>query len=212
MIKKKPIIKKDDNSFQGSEFNIAKLFIDNRKYIILNEFVTYMRLNYNLNYTNSRAIDILNKFRLKRKRIAFDTVSGIKHSKNEFINDFGLDKIKPIVKSPVTHDQVIEKVAIDVLEYIRDNFSDLGFMRGIINFNMFDTEAGIILLFDNLNLKEILRRLTEVFPYDVDYIPYIASKIRSMSEPSYLRENEYNANSIRVSDKKFYTYTFKGEK
>lgn len=209
MIKKKPAV-----SFEikdAVEHSFAKSYVDQHKYVILNSFVTFMRLNYNLNYTNKRAIEILNGFNLKRKRVAFDTVSGIKHSKNEFINELGFNKTKPIIIETISHDQTIEKVALLVLSYIKDHFEELNFSKGIINFNLFNSENGLTLVFDNRNLKEVLRLLINKFSYDLEYIPVIASKIRSLSEPSYIRENEYTERSIHVNDKKFYSYTFKGE-
>ena len=210
MIKKK--INNPDSLTLAVEEKIGKNFINNRKYIILNEFVTHMRLNYDLSYTNVRAINFLTGFNLKRKRIAFDTIDGVKHSKNEFINPMGLNKSKPIIKPPMTHGEAIEKVALDVLTYIKDNFEKLNFAKGIINFNMFETEEGLALVFDNQNLKELLKQLANNFSYNLDYVSNVASKIRSLSDPSYIRENNYTERSIHVNDKKFYTYTFKGER
>jgi hypothetical protein len=210
MIKKK--VNSKDSSYSTVEEKVGKNFINDRRYIILNEFVTHMRLNYDLSYTNTRAIDFLKSLNLKRKRVAFDTINGLKHSKNEFINELGINKTKPIITPPITHDEAIEKVALNVLAYIKDNFSTINFTRGIINFNMFDSEDGTVLLFDNQNLKEVLKLLVNNFSYNVDYVPTVASKIRSLSEPSYLRENNYTETSIHVMDKKFYSYPFKGER
>lgn len=208
MIKKKPNNILDLDSV---EEKIGREFITDRRYIILNEFVTYMRLNYDLAYTNARAIDFLNGLNLKRKRIAFETINGLKHSKNEFINPMGVNKVKPIITPAISHSEVIEKVALNILDYIKNNFSSINFTRGIINFNLFNSEDGLVLLFDNQNLKEVLKMLQPNFSYRLDYVPILAAKIRRLSEPSYLRENNYTERSNHVADKKFYIYSFKGE-
>lgn len=212
MIKKK--INQPQSIQIALEERLAKNFIKDRRYIVLNEFVTEMRLTYDLSYTNERAIELLERIGLYRKRISFVTKSGIKHSKNEFVNERCPDDIRPIVEDFKTHDETIEKVAISVLNFIKDNFAALNFTKGIINFNLYEeNETGSkLLIFDNQNLKEVLRLVMNNFSYKIDFIPRLASKIRSLSESSYLRENEYSEKSVRVADKKFYSYSFAEKK
>lgn len=191
---------------------IANDFLRAYKYIILNEFVTYMRTHFDLSYTNEKAIKVLLSLGLKRKRISFETSSGVKHSRNEFINEKGLNKNKHILEDIVTHDETVERVAKQVLDYIKNNFDQLELATGIINFNLYNSEDGIVLIFDNNNLKKVLSSIKTKFFYRENMVPTLASKIRSLSESSFIRENDYRENSIRVNDKKFYVYTFKGEK
>lgn len=212
MIKKKIITPSNGVVLNGvSERQTALKYISSYKYIILNSFVTYMRLNYDLSYTNASAVNLLSGLGLPRKRVAFDTERGIKQSKNEFINEDGLNKIKPVLGKSLTHDDVIEMVAEKVLNHIKDNFFDIDFSKGIINFNMYNSEEGLILLFDNNSLKLVLSEIKDNFTYRYDFIPKVASKIRSMSEPSYIRDNTYTETSIHVVDKKFYKYKYKGD-
>lgn len=210
MIKKKQ--NNNSNTSPVIEEVLAKEYVAKYKYVILNSFVTYMRINFNLNYTNKRAIELLNSFGLKRKRVSFETVNGIKHSKNEFINEHGLNKSKPLIQEVNTHEEAIEKVALNVLSYIKNNFKSLNVEKGIINFNLFNSDEGLVLVYDNQSLKEVLKKLIKYFSFDLDYIPKLSKKIREISETSYVRENEYNTTSVRVYDKKFYNYFYKGEK
>jgi len=186
-------------------------YILDDRFIILNPFVTYMRLNYDLSYTNKRAVDMLLELGLTRKRISFDTYKGIKQSKNEFINIDGANTTKPIIGKLITHDNSLTVVASKVLTYIKAQFLRSNFAMGIISFNIFNSDEGLILLFDNKSLKEILSRIQDEFTYDEKTLIQVATKIRNMSETSFVRENSYTETSRHVADKKFYKYIYEIE-
>jgi len=196
---------------ENTERKLTLDYILDDRFIILNPFVTYMRLNYDLSYTNKRAVNNLLELGLTRKRISFDTYKGIKQSKNEFINIDGANTDKPVIGKLITHDSSLTIVASKVLKHIRHDFLSTNFAMGIINFNMFNSDEGLILLFDNKSLKEILGRIQDEFTYDEKTLIQVATKIRNMSEVSYIRENTYTETSRHVVDKKFYKYLFEEE-
>jgi hypothetical protein len=193
------------------ELRIAQEYINRYKYIILNEFVNHMRLNYRLSYTYERATELLHSMGFERRRIAFEDEFGIKQSKNEFINENGLNKNKPVVLKSRKKEYVIEVIISRILNFIKDNFFEISYKNGIYNFNLYNSDEGVILLFDNKSLKSVLKEIEDHFSYDIKEIPMIASKIRKISEQSFIRENNYNETSIRVEDKRFYKYLYKGD-
>ena len=170
-----------------------------------------MRLYFQLSYTYDRANDLLNSLGYTRKRIAFENDQGIKQSKNEFINDQGLNKNKPIVSKSKKKEEIVDIVSKKVLTFIKDNFFDISYKNGIYNFNMYNSDEGVILLFDSKSLKAVLKEIIDVFSYEEKDIPMLVSRIKKLSEQSFIRENTYNETSIRVEDKRFYKYLFKGE-
>lgn len=206
------MIKKKVNSVEiNKEIETAQLYTVRYKYIILNEFVNHMRLYFQLSYTYDRANDLLNSLGYTRKRIAFENDQGIKQSKNEFINDQGLNKNKPIVSKSKKKEEIVDIVSKKVLTFIKDNFFDISYKNGIYNFNMYNSDEGVILLFDSKSLKAVLKEIIDVFSYEEKDIPMLVSRIKKLSEQSFIRENTYNETSIRVEDKRFYKYLFKGE-
>jgi hypothetical protein len=206
------MIKKKVNSVEiNKEIETAQLYTVRYKYIILNEFVNHMRLYFQLSYTYDRANDLLHSLGHTRKRIAFENDQGIKQSKNEFINDQGLNKNKPIVSKSKKKEEIVDIISRKVLIFIKDNFFDISYKNGIYNFNMYNSDEGIILLFDSKSLKAVLKEIIDVFSYDEQDIPMLVSAIKKLSEQSFIRENTYNETSIRVEDKRFYKYLFKGE-
>ena len=206
------MIKKKVNSVEiNKEIETAQLYTVRYKYIILNEFVNHMRLYFQLSYTYDRANDLLHSLGHTRKRIAFENDQGIKQSKNEFINDQGLNKNKPIVSKSKKKEEIVDIISRKVLSFIKDNFFDISYKNGIYNFNMYNSDEGVILLFDSKSLKAVLKEIIDVFSYDEKDIPMLVSAIKKLSEQSFIRENTYNETSIRVEDKRFYKYLFKGE-
>lgn len=206
------MIKKKVNSVEiNKEIETAQLYTTRYKYIILNEFVNHMRLYFQLSYTYDRANDLLHSLGHTRKRIAFENDQGIKQSKNEFINDQGLNKNKPIVSKSKKKEEIVDIISRKVLSFIKDNFFDISYKNGIYNFNMYNSDEGVILLFDSKSLKAVLKEIIDVFSYDEKDIPMVVSAIKKLSEQSFIRENTYNETSIRVEDKRFYKYLFKGE-
>jgi hypothetical protein len=191
-----------------NEINIAKEYIVDKRYIILNEFLFYMKTNYNLSYTNDRAIELLYSLGLKRRRIAFDVHHGGKQSRNEFINEQVRYKEKPIISKLIKNDEVISLIAKKTLEFIYHNFDTKDLANGIINFNIYSSDEGTILLFDNKSLKQVLLKIKDEFTYDETSMIEIATAIRNMSEVSYIRENIYKEYTTHILDKKFYKYTF----
>lgn len=191
--------------------DIAKQHVDGKKYVILNEFVYHMKRNYDLAYTNSEAVDLLiREFGYTRKRIRFETINDIRQSRNEFIMLSLPEQDKPIIGEMITHDMILNELVNDILLYIRENFVTKRLNRIIINFNMFkDLQGNTILLFDNNTLKIILGEIMGDFNYSEKSIVQIATRIREISETSYVRQNSYNEFSINAVDKKFYTYTYK---
>lgn len=209
------MIKKKVNAAEvNREIEVAQLYTTRYKYIILNEFVNHMRLHFQLSYTYDRANQLLYSLGHTRKRIAFENDQGVKQSKNEFINESGLNKNKPIVTKSKKKEEVVAIVARKVLEFIKDNFFEISYKKGIYNFNMYnsdDVDGGVILLFDAKSLKAVLKEIIQNFSYEIRDIPMLVSKIKKLSEQSFIRENTYNETSIRVEDKRFYKYLFKGE-
>lgn len=206
------MIKKKVNSVEiNKEIETAQLYTTRYKYIILNEFVNHMRLHFQLSYTYNRANDLLNSLGHTRKRISFENDQGIKQSKNEFINDQGLNKNKPVVSKSKKKEEIVDIISRKVLNFIKDNFFDISYKNGIYNFNMYNSDEGVILLFDSKSLKAVLNEIIDVFSYDKKDIPMLVSRIKKLSEQSFIRENTYNETSIRVEDKRFYKYLFKGE-
>lgn len=206
------MIKKKVNSVEiNKEIETAQLYTTRYKYIILNEFVNHMRLHFQLSYTYNRANDLLNSLGHTRKRISFGNDQGIKQSKNEFINDQGLNKNKPVVSKSKKKEEIVDIISRKVLNFIKDNFFDISYKNGIYNFNMYNSDEGVILLFDSKSLKAVLNEIIDVFSYDKKDIPMLVSRIKKLSEQSFIRENTYNETSIRVEDKRFYKYLFKGE-
>lgn len=193
------------------EIEISQQYTSMYKYMILNDFVNHMRLNYELSYTYDRANKLLHSLGFDRKRIAFEDESGTKQSKNEFVNEDGINKNKPVVSKSKKKDQVIEIIIVRILYFIKDNFFEISYENGIYNFNLYYSEKGIILLYDNKSLKAVLKEIVDKFSYNIKDIPIIASRIRKISEESFIRENSYNETSIRVEDKRFYKYVFQGE-
>lgn len=193
------------------QINIAKQHVANKKYIILNEFVYHMKKNFDLAYTNAEAVNLLTKeLGYIRKRIRFETINDIRQSRNEFIMPSLPEEEKPIIGEMITHDMILDEVVNEILEYIHVNFEKKKLNRVIINFNMFNDEDGNqILLFDNNTLKTILHTIMSDFNYTEKSIVQIATRIRDLSEVSYIRQNSYNERSIHAVDKKFYKYTFK---
>ena len=191
-----------------NEINIAKEYIVDKRYIILNEFLYYMKTNYSLSYTNDKAIELLYSLGLKRRRIAFDVYHGGKQSRNEFINEQVRYKEKPIISKLIKNDEVISLIAKKTLEFIYHNFDTKDLANGIINFNIYSSDEGTILLFDNKSLKQVLLKIKDEFTYDETSMIEIATAIRNMSEVSYIRENIYKEYTTHILDKKFYKYTF----
>jgi hypothetical protein len=191
-----------------NEINIAKEYIVDKRYIILNEFLYYMKTNYSLSYTNDKAIELLYSLGLKRRRIAFDVYHGGKQSRNEFINEQVRYKEKPIISKLIKNDEVILLIAKKTLEFIYHNFDGKDLANGIINFNIYNSDEGNILLFDNKSLKQVLLKIKDEFTYDETSMIEIATAIRHMSEVSYIRENIYKEYTTHILDKKFYKYTF----
>lgn len=206
------MIKKKVNSVEiNREIEVAQLYTTRYKYIILNEFVNHMRLHFQLSYTYDRANELLHSLGHTRKRIAFENDQGVKQSKNEFINDQGLNKNKPIVSKSKKKEEIVDIVAKKALNFIKDNFFEISYKNGIYNFNMYNSDEGIILLFDAKSLKAVLKEIIDNFSYDRKDIPMVVSRIKKLSEQSFIRENTYNETSIRVEDKRFYKYLFQGE-
>lgn len=206
------MIKKKVNSVEiNREIEVAQLYTTRYKYIILNEFVNHMRLHFQLSYTYDRANELLYSLGHTRKRIAFENDQGVKQSKNEFINDQGLNKNKPVVSKSKKKEEIVDIVAKKALNFIKDNFFDISYKNGIYNFNMYNSDEGVILLFDAKSLKAVLKEIADNFSYDKQDIPMVVSRIKKLSEQSFIRENTYNETSIRVEDKRFYKYLFQGE-
>jgi hypothetical protein len=198
------------------EIQTAEQYTKLYKYIILNEFVNHMRLNYELGYSYDRANELLYSLGFNRKRISFEDESGIKQSKNEFINDNGLNKHKPIVSKSKKKEEVVGIMIVKILYFIKDNFFEISYQNGIYNFNLYYSDNGIILVFDSKSIKSVLKEIEENFSYSKKDIPMIASRIKKISEESFIRENTYgessnNSISIRVEDKRFYKYIFEGD-
>jgi hypothetical protein len=194
---------------ENKEIIVAKEYISKYKYIVLNEFLFHMKMNYLLSYTNQRAVSLLKNLGLKRKRIAFEVYHGGKQSRNEFINEQGINKEKPIITRLNNNKSIVSFVANNSLQFIRENFDKMDLAESIINFNMYDSKDGYILLFDNKSLKKVLEKIKDYFTYDNKSLIQVSTAIRHMSEVSYIRENTYTETAIHAIDKKFYKYTFK---
>lgn len=188
---------------------IAANYSKDKKYVLLNDFLFHMRMQYNIMMTNKEAADLLFSLGYQRKRIAFDTYDGGKQSRNEFINDLP-NQPKPIVGEMITQGTAFRILVRKILKYLKTKLENDELEKsGIINFNLFNSDEGLILLFDNSSLKNILKDIMNDFNYDENAIVQLSTYIRHISEVSYVRENRYNGNTRNAVDKKFYKYTFK---
>lgn len=194
----------------SKRLSIAKEFCENKKYVILNDFLFHMRMNYDVLMTNSDAVNTLLSLGYNRKRIAFDTYDGGKQSRNEFIHPSIENQQKPIVGRMLTQENALRALSIKILKYLRiELINDRIPRSGLINFNLFNSSGeGLVLLFDNASLKQVLEDIMHEFNYKQNAVVQLAATIRRMSQMSYVRENRYSGNTRNAVDKKFYKYLY----